>query len=140
MYSARNSGREMKKPQRYDLIWDHMRKGVAALESGNSTLAEREYTEAAKLGSESGHNSLGALLTNKLEDTSAVERGLRHLRIAASRGYYPAAWNLAVTYGQLGKSRWQLFWMKRAASLGDEEAVAELKKTAENNDGKSTKK
>ena len=88
--------------------------------------AIRAYRKAAKDGDKHSQSNLGNLLDDKIHPARPTEAVYWYKR-AVRQGYWAAASNLAIHYRNLGKSRWQLHWLKVAAKLGDSDAPKEIR-------------
>ena len=94
-------------------------------ERGKFDAAARIYVMAAKRGSVICMTNLA----NTLDDHASVkdpESAVDWYKKAYRSGFAPAAYNLGIHYKTAGKGRWQVFWLKRAADMGDEDAKEEL--------------
>jgi TPR repeat protein len=110
---------------------------------GESKRAINTYLQAAKLGHVYAQSNLATLL----DDVVSPPRGKEAVywyKKSVKGGNDTAAWNLAMHYRNLGKSRWYQFWLNVAARMGDEDARVELAKekrsTLRNRNGSLSKK
>jgi TPR repeat protein len=83
------------------------------------------YRLWAKRGSTIAQNALAALLDDQLVPPRHKE-AVYWFRRAVNQGSTIAAWNLAMHYKNRDKDRWYLFWLGKAAALGDDEAEETL--------------
>jgi TPR repeat protein len=102
-------------------------KGSRLEEAGDIQGAIRAYRRAARDGDVSSQSNLGSLLDDKVKPPRRDEAIYWYKR-AARRGHWVAASNLAIHYRNLGQPRWQMHWLKVAASLGDPDAKVEIGK------------
>lgn len=96
-----------------------------AQEEGALLKAISLYEQAARMGFSPAHINLGNIYDDGLTPVQPF-KAVRMYKRAVKLGHPAGAWNLAVYYKKLGKSRWHRYWLRKAASMGDEDAIKEL--------------
>ena len=102
------------------------REGYKCEESGLNERAIQFYLEAARLGDVSAQLNLGNILDEKISPAEPSEAVYWYKRAARS-GSAAGAWNLAMHYRKTRQRRWYDYWLRRAAELGEEDAIAILR-------------
>lgn len=74
-------------------------------------------------------NAMDSLAT-LLDETDHPEEAIYWYKRAVEAGNSTSAWNLAMHYIPLKQKRLYRYWMRKAAAMGEEDAVAEVKKFA----------
>lgn len=88
---------------------------------GRYVEAIKVYEQSAKLGFTSSMINLGNIY---FEDACKnIELAKKYYRMAASHLNPAGAWNLYIVYRDGGNKRRSQFWLKRAAELGEEDAI-----------------
>jgi len=77
------------------------------------------------MGYVSAMNSLATLLDDHLDHG---QEALTWYKRAVTAGDSTAAWNLAMHYVPLRQKRLYRYWMRKAAAMGDEDAIVEAEK------------
>ena len=90
--------------------------------------AERLFKQAASMGHDDSMNSLARLF----EELGRRDQAMLWYKRAVKAGNGMAAWNIAMTHALSGQRRWYRHWIKKAAAMGYDEAIAEAKKIAKN--------
>jgi TPR repeat protein len=100
--------------------------GCDLYEEGKLKEAFLAFQRAAKLGNPQAQVNLG----NLYDAGEGVEQDQKlaayWYKRAIKNGVPEAAYNLAVSYKQQGKTKWAQFWFKRASEMGDEDAMDQL--------------
>jgi TPR repeat protein len=104
-------------------LWE---RGDRAWDRGHLGEAERLFRLAALMNHVPSMNSLATLL----DELGRPQEAVRWYKHAVTSGDAMAAWNLAMHYVPLGQKRWYRYWLNKAASMGDEDAVIEAAKLA----------
>jgi len=111
------------------------RQSRAALEYGCELYEEGNLQEAFKVflrASRLGNPQAQVNLANMYDSGDGVEQdrevAAHWYKLAIRKKVPEAAYNLAVSYQQQGKTKWSKYWFSRAAEMGDEDAMAELAK------------
>lgn len=99
-----------------------------AQEKGDVETAIRLYKRASRMGSTSAQLNLGNIYDDVLIPAQPL-KAVQMYRKAVKLGDPGGAWNLAIYYKKLGKKRWHRYWLRRAASMGEEDAISELSDT-----------
>ncbi len=94
-------------------------------EEGRIEPAIELYRVAAKLGNLGARIRLSALLGDLAMPHASAE-AIYWIRRYAPEYPSHAWWNLAMYHRQRGNRRWYLYWLKRSADEGDEDAIAGL--------------
>lgn len=89
-------------------------------ERGEFAQAVRNYRRAARGGIVEAQINLGNLLDEGRGCRRNAAEAVYWYKRAYKRGNAEAAFNLAVHYKSRGMTRWQRFWLDRAAALGDQ--------------------
>ncbi len=110
-----------------DLSQDLWSAASHAEDQGHIDTAVRLYEQAARMGVNAAQRNLGNLL-DKRENARSRSMAIHWYVQAFRAGDELAAWNLAMRYVPGGNHRWYRFWMRKAAELGDPDAVAEMAK------------
>lgn len=112
---------------------DHRDKGRVDLERGCHLYSAGKIEEAftvfqyaAKLGSLEAQVNLANLLDSGAVGEKNCKQAAYWYKRAIKNGSPEAAYNLAISYRQQGKSRWFGYWIRKAAEMGDEDALDEL--------------
>jgi TPR repeat protein len=92
---------------------------------GDNDKAIRLYRLAARLGFSPALINLGNWYDDKAIPRAPKE-AVKLYKRAVSLGDEVAAYSLAIHYRNLKNKRWYLYWLKRSAQMGYEEAVIEL--------------
>jgi TPR repeat protein len=100
--------------------------GCELYEQGKLEEAFEAFHIAAKLGNPQAQVNLGNLFDAGEGTGQDRKRAAYWYKKAASKGVAEAAYNLAISYKQQGKTRFSQFWFKRASELGDEDALEEI--------------
>ena len=99
----------------------------ALWEQGRLDAAVPLYEASARMGHSTAQLNLGTLMDDHLEPRQPSKAIYWYVR--AFRNDEPsAAWNLAMHYVPRGNRRWFRFWIRKAAAVGHERAIEELKK------------
>jgi TPR repeat protein len=96
-------------------------------DAGDIRGAIRLYRKLATAGEVIAQSNLANLLDDKIKP-GKPEEAIYWYKRAVRGGYYPAAWNLAMHYRNLGKLRWQMHWLRIAAKMGEPDAPKEIRK------------
>lgn len=103
-----------------------LEQGCDLYEEGKLREAFLAFYRAAK----SGNPQAQVNLANLYDAGEGVERDQKRAaywyKRAITKGVAEATYNLAISYRQQGKSKWALFWFKRAAEIGDEDVKLEI--------------
>jgi TPR repeat protein len=95
-------------------------------DDGDLEKAIELYLKAAKLGDSVAQLNLGVILEDKISPPQ-VKEAIYWTKRAIRSGHATGAWNLAMRYRLLGNKRWYIFWLNKAAEMGEVEAFEELK-------------
>ena len=79
------------------------------------------------MGFEPAMNNLANLLDDYAEPRRPKE-AVNWYKRSLRRGHSVAAINLAMHYRNSGNRRWQIYWLKVAEKMGDQDAETELRK------------
>jgi len=96
-------------------------------DAGDIRGAMRLYRILAKAGDAIAQSNLANLLDDKVRPAKPREAVYWYKR-AVRNGNYFAALNLAMHYRNIGKSRWQIHWLRVAAKMGAPDARREIRK------------
>jgi len=108
------------------------RKACAAWDRGKLEQAFELFLKAAKVGDKSSQSNLGYFYDTGIYVSKNTKQALFWYRKAYRQGYFPAASNIATVYRDQGDSKRMVLWYKRAAALGDTDALFELGKRYQN--------
>jgi hypothetical protein len=104
-----------------------LERGCDLYERGQKKRAFSAFLAAAKLGNVEAQVNLA----NLYDSGEGVRRNIRAAkywyRRAVRNGSAEGAYNLSITYENLGQSRWQHYWLRVASQLGDKDARKKLK-------------
>jgi TPR repeat protein len=92
--------------------------------AGNLPDAVQLYQRAANMGFVSAQINLGNIFDDVLKPPRPDLALYWYKR--AARTWAAGAMNLAIHYGKVNNSRRRLHWLRKAAAMGDEDAIAEL--------------
>ena len=101
-------------------LWE---RAYYAEERGHFDEAERLLRQSAAMGNMSAMSSLANLLDDRLH---CPQEAVHWYKRCVAAGDASAAWNLAMHYIPLGQRRLYRYWMRKAAAMGEEDAVAEV--------------
>ena len=96
-----------------------------AQEEGDLEKAISLYKKASRRGFAPAQTNLGNIyddVLNPAQPRKAVEMYRRAVRLGSPAG----ASCLAAHYRNLGKSRWYRYWLRKAAEMGEEDAMIEM--------------
>ena len=96
-------------------------------EANDLPRAIRWYRRAALKKHTSAMLNLGNIMDSLPSEENRKE-AIYWYKLAIQHGNRSGAWNLAMLYRNRRIRRWYLHWLHRAAELGDEDAVATLRK------------
>lgn len=97
-------------------------------EEGKLQEAYLVFRKAAKLGNAEAQVNLANLYDSGEGVEQDRKRASYWYKRAINKGVPEAAYNLAISYRQQGKVRWALYWFRRAADMGDEDALMEYER------------
>lgn len=109
----------------------YLEDGCELYEKGRLHDAYLAFYRAAKLGDPQAQVNLGNLYDAGEGVKQDRKRASHWYKRAIHKGVPEAAYNLAVSYKQQGKIRWARYWFKRAAEMGDEDAIEECSRLDE---------
>lgn len=104
---------------------EYFRIGLDHLESCEIEQAIFFFRKASSLGLGQAQCSLGTLFDDMIKPSNPKKARYWYKK-AVKNGDSMAAYNLSIHYKNKGVRRWQLFWLKRAAEMGNEDALSEL--------------
>jgi TPR repeat protein len=96
-----------------------------AEERGDLRTAVRLFKRSSAMGCLPAMARLGTLYDDILKPPRR-DLALYWYKRGVRRGDYVAAQNLAMHYKARGQTRWYIYWLTRAAEMGDEDSRAEL--------------
>ena len=96
-------------------------------EAGKLAPALRLLRQLARVGNVHAQTNLGNLLDDRVRPRRSEEAVYWYKR-AVRQGYAIAAYNLAMHHRNQGKPRWQLYWLRIAAGMGDPDARKEARR------------
>jgi TPR repeat protein len=96
-----------------------------AQETGDLKNAIRLYKLAAARGFTPALTNLGNIYDDLLEPPQPA-KAVGLYRKAVQQGSRAGAWCLAMHYRNQGRDRWYRYWLRRAAEMGEEDAIDEL--------------
>lgn len=97
-----------------------------ALDCGDASKAFRIFMQDVKNGGMDSLNSIGFLYDHGRGVKKNRRLAIQWYRLAASKGYFVACFNLGLVYKGAGRKRSAKFWFKKAYALGDFDAAYEL--------------
>ena len=101
----------------------YLEQGCDLYEEGRHHEAFLAFQSAAKLGNPQAQVNLA----NLYDAGEGVNQDRKYAaywyKRAANKEIPEAAYNLAISYEQQGKTKWAQFWFKRASEMGDEDAM-----------------
>ena len=111
-----------------DIARETLEAGCYAYEDGNVSKAARLFLKAARMGSTEAQVNLANILDRDGKSSASDFNRARYwYKRAIQKGSAEGAYNLAVSYRLRGNGRMDGFWLERAARMGDEDAIDELK-------------
>lgn len=96
-----------------------------AQEEGNLDKAISLYKQASRMGFAPAQTNLGNIYDDVL-DPAQPRKAVELYRKAVKLGSRAGASCLAAHYRNLGNNRWHFYWLRRAAEMGEEDAINEL--------------
>lgn len=112
--------------KKFELAYQLFCDACAADEAGNIRKAIRLHTKAANLGYSGSSSNLGVIYSYLVPPQ--MKKSVYWCKRAVRQGDRSGAWNLSVHYRMMKNERWRLHWLRRAAEMGEEDAIAELRK------------
>ena len=97
-----------------------------ALDCGDASKAFHIFMRDVKDGGTDSLNSIGFLYDHGRGVKKSRRLAIQWYRLAASKGYFVACFNLGLVYKNIGRRRLAKFWFKKAYALGDYDAAYEL--------------
>ena len=97
-----------------------------ALDCGDADKAFHLFMQDAQDGGPDSLNSIGFLYDHGRGVKKNRRLAIQWYRLAASKGYFVACFNLGLVYKNAGRKRLARFWFKKAYALGDFDAAYEL--------------
>lgn len=102
-------------------------RGCDSDERGEFEEAARFFRLAAAKGDTGSMTNLGNLLLDGKVKEIRPSEGMYWYKRAVAAGSNTGAWNLCMEYRMQRNKRWFIYWLKRAAEMGDSDAKAQLK-------------
>jgi TPR repeat protein len=102
--------------------WAALERGCDLYELGDIAEASKASTAAAKLGLPQAQVNLANIYDDGELGFTDRKTARYWYRRAAARGIPEAACGMAISYKNAGNQKQYLFWMERAATLGDDDA------------------
>lgn len=101
-----------------------LERGCDAYEAGRYQLAASLFLRAARLGNGDAQVNLANMYSDGAHEVDRDDKRASHwYRLAVSKGIPEAAYNLALHHLKRGGNRWFRYWIKRAADMGDRDAL-----------------
>lgn len=101
----------------------HLALGCADYERRAFKSAIRHFQAAARRGNSEAQVNLGNMHDAGEGTEPNAKLAAHYYKLAIRKGVPEAAYNLAVSYRQQGKSRWANYWLRRASEMGDADAM-----------------
>lgn len=87
------------------------------------------YSAASRKGFTPAQTNLGNIYDDVL-DPPRPDLAVKMYRRAVQLGDSAGAWCLAIHYRNRGNLRWYDYWLRRAAEMGDEDAISALRSSS----------